>query len=114
LRSGLVLQHTTLELWDPATGRITQRLPGVFPVAARDWRVVSCAAGCRVLHVSDTRSGAGTVIRPGRDFRFVESYDGAFSPDGKLVAVPAAGRGGASRVALVDLAARSARLVAGP
>ena len=114
LRSGLVLQHTTLELWDPATGRITQRLPGVFPVAARDWRVVSCAAGCRVLHVSDTRSGARTVIRPGRDFRFVESYDGAFSPDGKLVAVPAVGRRGEPHVVLVDLARSVTTLVRGP
>ena len=48
LRSGLVVQAQTLQLWDPATGRITQKFPGLFPVAARDWRLISCApaAGC--------------------------------------------------------------------
>jgi len=114
LRSGLVLQRDTLELWDPATGMINRRLPGVFPVAARDWRLVSCATGCAVLYVTDTRSGARRTIRPGRGFRFVESYDGAFSQDGTHVAVPATARGGASRVALVDLTAATARVLDGP
>jgi hypothetical protein len=114
LSNGLVLQGRTLELWDPATGRITTKLPGVFPVAARDWRLVSCATSCRVLHVSDTRTSAHAAIRPGRGFRFVESYSGAFSPDGKLVAVPAIGRRGRPCVALIDLARHVATLVPGP
>jgi hypothetical protein len=113
LRSGLVLQGKSLQLWDPATGRITQRLPGVFPVAARGWRLVSCTLRCNVLHVSDTRGGTSTVIRPGRGFHFVASYDGAFSPDGRLAAVPAVDRHGDQRVALVDLTLRRAGLVPG-
>jgi hypothetical protein len=114
LRSGLVMQGKTLQLWDPASGRITQRLPGVFPVAARDWRLVSCAAGCRVMHVSDTLTGTRGVIEPPPGARFTESYDGAFSPDGRLVAVPALDGRGTPRVAIVDLARRTARLVRGP
>ncbi len=53
------------------------------------------------------------MIRPGSGFRFVESYDGAFSPDGRLVAVPATTATGQSRVAVVDIARRTATLVAG-
>jgi hypothetical protein len=114
LRSGLVLQAKTLELWDPATGRITQRLPGVFPVAARDWRLVACAPGCRALHIIDTLAGSRTMIRSRRGLHFTESYDGAFSPDGRLVAVPARDRRRTLRVAIVDLARRRATLVRGP
>jgi hypothetical protein len=114
LRSGLVLQANTLELWDPATGRIAERLPGVFPVAARDWRLISCAAGCRGLHLTDTLTGSRTVIAPPPGARFTESYDGAFSPDGTLVATTARDRRGTPRVAIVDLAQHSAMLVRGP
>jgi hypothetical protein len=115
LQSGLVLQaKTALQLWDPATGRIKQRLPGVFPVAARDWRLISCAAGCRVLHLTNTLTGTRAVIAPPPGARFTESYDGAFSPDGRLAAVPASDRHGKPRVAIVDLAQRSATLVRGP
>jgi hypothetical protein len=50
-----------------------------------------------------------------RALRFVESYDGAFSPDGRLVAVPAiTRRGRRQHVALIDLARRVARLLPGP
>jgi hypothetical protein len=66
-----------------------------------------------VLHLTDTRTGASSRIAPGRGFRFVESYDGAFSPDGTLVAAPAIKRHGKPRVALVDLARRVATLVPG-
>jgi hypothetical protein len=44
----------------------------------------------------------------------VASYDGAFSPDGRLVAVPATTTAGASRVAVIDIARRVATLVPGP
>ncbi len=42
------------------------------------------------------------------------SYDGAFSPDGRLVAVPATATAGGTRVAVVDIARRAATLVPGP
>jgi hypothetical protein len=114
LQSGLVLQAKTLELWDPASGRITQRLPGVFPVAAHDWRLISCAPGCRGLHLTDTLTGSRTVIPPPSGAYFTETYDGAFSPDGRLVATTARDRRGTPRVAIVDLAHHTATLVRGP
>jgi hypothetical protein len=112
LTTGLVIQRKTLELWDPARGAILDRLPGVFPLAAHGSLIASCNDPCPVLHVTDTRSRTDEAIRPGRGFRFQASYDGAFSPDGGLLAVPAkAGR--SARLALVDVANRRARLVSG-
>ncbi|HWH09767.1 MAG TPA: hypothetical protein VG165_01460 [Solirubrobacteraceae bacterium] len=115
LDTGLVLQTVGgLELWDPATGRILRALPGLFPVAARGSRLVSCGRGCPILFVTDTRTGARTQIAPGRGFDFEETYGGAFSPDGSQLAVPAIARGGTRRVALVDVRARAATLIPGP
>jgi hypothetical protein len=109
----LLVQGRTLKVWQPASGRIVRRLPGVFPLATRHSLVVSCDSQCAVLHITDARNGNEVRIRPGAGFRFVASYDGAFSPDGRLVAVPAITSGGSSRVAVVDIATRTATLVPG-
>jgi hypothetical protein len=111
---GLLVQAQTLEVWQPASGRIVRKLPGVFPLATRRSLVVSCSSQCPVLHLTNARTGSDARIRPGPDFRFVASYDGAFSPDGRLVAVPATTTAGESRVAVVDIARRAATLVPGP
>jgi hypothetical protein len=110
---GLLVQGDTLEVWQPDTGRTIRKLPGVFPVATRHLLSVSCAGDCPVLHVTNTRTGADLQIAPGSGFRFVESYDGAFSPDGKLVAVPATTGQGQSRVAIIKIARHTATLVRG-
>jgi hypothetical protein len=110
---GLLIQGKTLELWQPRTGRILRKLPGVFPLATRAALAVSCPRRCRTIHVTDTDTGADSIIRPGPGFRFIESYNGAFSPDGKLVAVPAHTREGLAHVAIIDLARRTTRLVRG-
>jgi hypothetical protein len=111
--SGLLLQASRLEVWDPASGGVVRTLPGVFPAAIRGALVANCAPGCPVLHVSDTGSGEDVVIRPLAGVRFVESYDGAFSPDGRLLAVPVAVGRHRYRVALVDVDRRTVRLVPG-
>jgi hypothetical protein len=114
LGTGLVLQSAKgLELWDPVTGRILRTLPGMFPVASRGSLLVSCGPGCPVLHATDTRSGAHAQLRPGRGFHFEETYDGAFSPDGSQVAVPAITNDGRRRVALVDVRSGATRLIDG-
>jgi hypothetical protein len=111
---GLLVQAQTLEVWQPASGRIVRKLPGVFPLATRQSLVVSCSSQCPVLHLTNARTGSDARIRPGPGFRYVASYDGAFSPDGRLVAVPATTTAGHSRVAVVDIARRLATLVPGP
>jgi hypothetical protein len=114
LDTGLVIQRRTLELWNPSTGAIVRSLPGVFPLAAHGSLLASCSDACPALHVTDTRSGTDLRMRPSRAFRFSASYDGAFSTDGHLLAVPAKLRhGGGYRVALVDLERRRARLLRG-
>jgi hypothetical protein len=113
VQQGLLIQGKTLEVWQPASGMIVRQLPGVFPIATRDSLVASCTAQCPVLHITNTGNGSDLRIRPGSGFRFVASYDGAFSPDGQLVAVPATAADGTSRVAVVDIARRRANLVAG-
>jgi hypothetical protein len=85
-------------------------LPGVFPAVTKGSAVASCADRCPALHVTETRTGQDTVVRP-HGFRFTESYEGAFSPSGGLIAVPA---NGGRRVAIVNDDARTARLLRGP
>lgn len=111
--NGLLVQARTLEVWQPASGRILRKLPGVFPLATRHSLAVSCAPYCPILHVTNTRTGADIRIPPGSGFHFIESYDGAFSPDGRFVAVPASTGDGHTRVAVVDIARRTASLVRG-
>ncbi|MEA2398932.1 MAG: hypothetical protein QOK25_2488 [Thermoleophilaceae bacterium] len=110
---GLLIQADALQVWDPATGRVVRRLPGVFPVASRGSLVASCADRCPTLHLTDTRTGSHAAIRP-KGFRFSESYDGGFSRDGGLLALPARTTSGSPRVAVVDVATHAARLVPGP
>jgi hypothetical protein len=113
LDTGLVIQRKTLELWNPHTGAIEQRLPGVFPQAVHGSLLASCDDRCSLLHVTDTRKRTVTDLRPGAGFAFVASYDGAFSPDGRLLAVPARLHGGGFGVAMIDLRHRTARVVPG-
>jgi hypothetical protein len=110
---GLLVQGQTLELWQPRAGRIVRKLPGVFALATRHTLAVTCPRRCHALHVTNTRTGRDVRIAAPPAFRFVESDDGAFSPDGTHVAVPVATHGGRARVAIVDIARRRAVLVRG-
>jgi hypothetical protein len=114
LDTGLVIQCKTLDLWNPATGAIEQHLPGVFPLAAHGSLLASCEDPCPRLHVIDTRTRAQTDFQPAANFDFRAGYDGAFSPDGRLLAVPAKLHRGGYRVAVIDLKLRRARLLNGP
>jgi hypothetical protein len=101
---GLLVQRRRLEVWDPRTGARVRKLRGIFPAAVHGSLVASCSQRCPELWLDRT------PVRP-RGFRFSESYSGAFSPDGSLLAVPANGR---RRVAVVDVASRTATLIRGP
>jgi hypothetical protein len=113
LDGGLLVQGPTLELWQPASGRILRDLPGLFPLATHGSLLASCGSHCPVLHITNARTGTDVRIRPGPGVQFLESYDGAFSPDGRLIAVPASTTAGKTRVAIVDIARRTATLVPG-
>jgi hypothetical protein len=98
--------------FDPKTGDVLRRLAGPFPLDTHGSLVAWCANRCPRLHVTDVGTGADTVVEPGPGFRFEESYEGAFSPGGSLLAAPVIAPGG-RRVALVDVAAGTARVIAG-
>ncbi len=111
--SGLLVQTKRLEVWQPATGRVIRELEGIFPLATQRAMAATCDQRCSVLHVTDTNTGRDRVIAPGNGFHFVASYHGAFSPDGKLLAVQATTNRGGNRVAIINIAKRIATLLPG-
>jgi hypothetical protein len=103
-------------VWDTEAGEVVSRLPGPFPADAQGDLVAWCDFGCRGgLHVTDIRTGEDVTIESDGDFRLAETFDGAFSPDGSLLALPVT-TGDAqlpNQVALVDVEQRTARLIEG-
>jgi len=111
---GLLFQEADgLRLWNPETGDVTARLAGSFPAATHGDLVAWCADGCPELHLTNTATGADAAVRPDASFAFEETYDGAFSPNGALLAVPVVASDGRRRVALVDVKQGTAWLIAG-
>jgi hypothetical protein len=107
-----------LDAFDPRTGRIIRRLPGPFPLDTHASLVAWCAERCPTLHLTDIATGANTAVAPSDHFRFEESYEGAFSPGGSLLATPVVIRGRHAsptsirrKVALIDVARGTARLI---
>jgi hypothetical protein len=103
------------ELWDPGTRRVTRSFVNLIAASPAElaW-MPGCTAGCRV-HVLGLPGGrAGEIALPGRS----QSYEGAFSPDGRLLAllvtarVTAAGRAAATRLMVATVA--SGRITAVP
>src|SRR4051794_10165857 len=95
---GIVTQRRHLEVWDPRTRALVRRLPATFPVAFRGNVAASCTDPCRTLYLDD---------RPVHG-DFMPS-DGAFSPDGALLAVQATKR----RLAIVDVATGAVNFIPG-
>jgi hypothetical protein len=112
VEGALLCQHGRtgrLRAFDPASGKVLRELPGAFAMGTHGRLVAWCGPRCRALHITDIGTGRDRVVSPGSSFRFIATYDGAFSPDGSLLAVPVSGR----RVALVDLATGTARTLDG-
>src|SRR5215470_594541 len=89
------------ELWDPGTRRVTRSFVDLIATSPAQiaW-MPGCTAGCRVhvLHLPGGR--VQEIALPGRS----KSYEGAFSPDGRLLALLVTARTtAAGRVAAVRL-----------
>ena len=95
------------ELWDPGTRQVTRSFVNLIAAGPAEiaW-MPGCTAGCRV-HVLGLPGGRVEQISlPGRS----KPYDGAFSPDGRLLAllvtarVTRAGRAAATRLMVATVA----------
>ncbi len=95
------------ELWDPGTRQVTRSFMNLIAAgpAAIAW-MPGCSAGCRVHVLSLPGGRVEQIALPGRS----KPYDGAFSPDGRLLAllvtagVTLAGRAAATRLMVATVA----------
>jgi len=122
---GLVLSVPMTEeaiVWDPGTGQVIRRIPGVDAFQGNGWGTASlfawvgpCGDGpprCDTLHVLDLGTGQQrTIGPPSGTTGFVP--DGAVAPDGRSLALFTTGDDGGQRLVLVDLIDGSARAVPG-
>ena len=119
VKSGLVLEgpRRSLEVWNPSTGEVFRRLPGQFPVASHGNWLAWCANACATLRVTNVATGEDRKIDPPAGTYGFQEWGGAFSPDGKLIAVPVRRERKAitsrRELAIVDVAKGTSRSVAG-
>lgn len=95
---GLVFQgDDVLEVWDPETQEFVATLPGPFPVAVWGNRIVTCGQEllgdvvvdeCSQVNLIDLDADTRRTIDVPAGVVSVDGYGGAFSPDGRHVAVP--------------------------
>ena len=102
-RAGIV----RYQLWQPGTGRVSRSFPNVIAASPGEiaW-MPACTARC-IVHVLNLNGGPGRVIPlPGQS----QAYQGAFSPDGRLLAlqvtakIGAGGHAAATRLVVAVLA----------
>ena len=85
---GLIFQgEEVLDVWDPETQEFVETLPGPFPVAVWRNRIVTCGP-CDQLNLIDLEADTLRTIDVPVGVASVDGYGGAFSPDGRYVAVP--------------------------
>jgi hypothetical protein len=121
VKDGLVCQDDGLRVWDPVTGNVILELPGPFVADTHENLVAWCENGCPRLHLTDVGTGENVAISPSESFAFEETYGGAFSPDGSLLAFPVVTEdadqphadGHRHGVALVEVEKGSASLIEG-
>lgn len=102
LSTGLVFQRDDkLEVWDPDTRTVVGTFDGPFPADIGADQIAWCKDDCPLMHVTDVGAGTDKTVEPPSSYRFEETYNGAFSPDGRHLAVPIRNADG-RRVALVD------------
>jgi hypothetical protein len=116
--AGLLFERRSggLELWDPARGRILERLPEASFGPTHGNLLAWCDAENR-LHLTDVLRGADRArLAPPPGFAVFRCWDAAFAPDGRTLAIPVSRRvdlRGRHALALVDVGSGAARVVDG-
>jgi hypothetical protein len=102
-----------LQVWDPLAKEIVMSLPGPFAADTHGTLIAWCDHGCEEMHITDVATKADAIVQPGDGFAFEETYYGAFSPDGSLLALPVVSDDGRTQVALVDVRQGTASVIKG-
>jgi hypothetical protein len=116
-----------LRIWNPRTRKVTVRVPGRVPavVDTHDNLVAWCSGYCHDYRITNGRTGKTRRMKPPPGYSFQFGYDGAFSPDGTLLALPVVPARDAERrdhkqpndarwsMALVNVPRGTARIVTG-
>lgn len=102
-----------LQVWDPLAREVVMSLPGPFAADTHETLIAWCDQSCEEMHITDVATRNDVIVQPGEGFAFEETYYGAFSPDGSLLAIPVVSEGGRTQVALVDVAQGTARVIKG-
>jgi Double zinc ribbon len=121
VENGLLLSNgVTYEVWDPRGSRIVRSAPPAAQIVASSGRLVvwspgyNCQALC-ALHISDVIQGTDHAIYPQTGpYYFAGAFSGAFSPDGRVLALGLNSSGDPSSpggLLLVDTSTYSTTLV---
>jgi hypothetical protein len=116
LDRGLLLhgRRGGLVAWSPGSRRVLWRKRRAFALAARGDLVAWCLShGCRSIRVTRLASGRELRVPPPAGLSFRHAFEGALSPDGSLLAVPAASPAGTRRLVLIETASGRVTTVAG-
>lgn len=102
-----------LIVWSPDRAEVVARIPDA-PLAAATFHntVVWCVEHCPQFHLTEITTGDDRIVDPPAGYPWFGAWDGTFSPDGSIFAVPVSstprsGPGSASALALVDIASGS-------
>lgn len=107
LDRGLLLHGPSggLVAWDPESRRVLWRKRRAFALAAGGELVAWCHPhGCRAIRLTSLDGGRALTVPAPAGLSFRQAFRGALSPDGSLLAVPAADGKRVVRVALIDTA----------
>lgn len=94
-----------LVVWDPATRQDIDRLPGAFPLAWQGDLLAWCDGRCEELRLTDVAAGTTILVEPPDGAVGFEALRGAYSPDGRTLAVAArlaGGRDAERQLTLID------------
>lgn len=88
VNEGLVFQKgNELIVWDWRTGTIVDRLDGQYPLAWRGDVLAWCGGDCQTVNVTDFATGDHFSFGCPAGTLGFDGYTGAFSPDGKMLAL---------------------------
>jgi hypothetical protein len=119
LRAGLgigSLKGFGIDIWNPRNGLEITNLQTAFAGPAYGNELARGRYIGRQLHLTDVISGTDRSVAAPRGYPFFDSHSAQFSPDGRLLAVPAARQSAiyaGRELALIDVATGRLRVIPG-